>query len=371
MLEGFYLSLMIGPAVPVPALRPVIEAMTSAQVTVSSGQRSGFQLTFALSKQSMLSRVLLPAGYFDPENRVILIATVNGIPSVLMDGVITRQELAPSNEPGQSTLAVTGDDLTRLMDLHEINRSFPAMPPEARVELIMEKYAGLGLVPVVIPSVFMDVPNPFDRNNQERTDLDYIDALAKLVGYVFYLDPGPVPGMTLAYWGPEVKVGIPQPALNVNMDASTNVESLSFSYEGFSKSEFNLRIQNPETKATILIPLPDTGLLNPPLGVKSIPALRIQKLETAGLTLAQAEAQGLARASQSADVISASGQLDVLRYGRMLKARHLVGVRGAGLTYDGLYYVKSVTHNIKRGEYKQSFTLSRNALISFTPVVPP
>ena len=40
-------------------------------------------------------------------------------------------------------------------------------------------------------------------------------------------------------------------------------------------------------------------------------------------------------------------------------------------TYDGLYYVNSVTHNIKRGEYKQSFNLSRDGLISNTPVVPP
>ena len=39
------------------------------------------------------------------------------------------------------------------------------------------------------------------------------------------------------------------------------------------------------------------------------------------------------------------------------KPRQLVGVRGAGPAFDGLYYVKSVTHNIKRGEYKQSFTL--------------
>ena len=68
--------------------------------------------------------------------------------------------------------------------------------------------------------------------------------------------------------------------------------------------------------------------------------------------------------------MSASGTLNVLRYGRVLKARSLVGVRGAGLAYDGLYYVKSVTHDIKHGEYKQSFTLTRNALISTAPTVP-
>jgi hypothetical protein len=65
-------------------------------------------------------------------------------------------------------------------------------------------------------------------------------------------------------------------------------------------------------------------------------------------------------------VISASGTLDVQRYGQILRARSLVGVRGAGMAYDGHYYVKSVTHNIKRGEYKQSFTLSRNAHIPLT-----
>jgi hypothetical protein len=59
-----------------------------------------------------------------------------------------------------------------------------------------------------------------------------------------------------------------------------------------------------------------------------------------------------------------------LRYGRVLKARGLVGVRGAGDAFDGLYYVRSVTHSIKRGEYKQSFSLSRNGLLSVVPKVP-
>ena len=54
----------------------------------------------------------------------------------------------------------------------------------------------------------------------------------------------------------------------------------------------------------------------------------------------------------------------------MLKARQLVGVRGAGLAFDGLYYVESVTHRVKRGEYKQSFELSRNGIVSTVPGVP-
>ena len=44
---------------------------------------------------------------------------------------------------------------------------------------------------------------------------------------------------------------------------------------------------------------------------------------------------------------------------------------GAGITYDGMYYVETVTHNLKHGEYKQSFELSRNGLISTVPQVAP
>lgn len=79
---------------------------------------------------------------------------------------------------------------------------------------------------------------------------------------------------------------------------------------------------------------------------------------------------GLAYASQNSDSVSGRGSLDVAKYGRLLKSRQLVGVRGAGLAYDGLHYVKSVTHEIERGSYKQNFTLARNGLISTVPQVP-
>jgi hypothetical protein len=53
----------------------------------------------------------------------------------------------------------------------------------------------------------------------------------------------------------------------------------------------------------------------------------------------------------------------------VFKARQLAAVRGAGAYYDGKYYVKSVTHNIKRGEYKQSFSLARGGVGSSVSTV--
>lgn len=373
MLKGFYLTLLIGPMIPVPAPQSVIDALTSVQVTTSSGQASGFQLSFALSKKSLLSSVMLPAGYFDPKIRVIVVVTTGGQPTVLMDGIITRQEISPSSAPGQSTLTITGEDLTLLMNLKEKRACYPAMPPEARVALICLNYIDYGIFPVPIPTIVPEIPNPVETIPiQTGTDLSYIQKLAAEAGYVFYIESGPVPLTNIAYWGPEIRIGVPQPALTINMDAQTNVESLSFSMDGQAKVQYTVTITEPITKIGIPIPIPDVGILRPPLTARPTVPLRTQNLPQASkLNPLKAALMGVSQTALASDSISGSGTLDVLRYGRVLKARQLVGVRGVSTAYDGLYYVKSVTHSIKRGEYKQNFTLGRDGLISLTPRVIP
>ncbi len=375
MLKGVHLTLMIGPAVPVAVPQSVLDALTSVQVTTASGQRSGFQLTFTLSTQSPLHTLfLLSGGSAIPIMRVIIVVTVNGAPEVLMDGVITNQEVSPGSEPGKATLTVTGEDLSHVMDLIDFTGvPYPAMPAEARVPLIIAKYAFLGMIPLVIPSILLDVPIPVFRiPRHQGTDLAYINQLADEVGYVFYIDPGPTPGMNTAYWGPEIKVGAPQPALSINQDlGGNNVESLNFNFDNKSKTLPVLFIHNPETKVPIPIPVPDITPLNPPLGAVPPTPTKVEFIsETAKYNPVQAAVIGLTKAAKSSEAVTSTGTLDVMRYGRVLKARKLVGVRGAGAAFDGLYYVKSVTHNIKRGEYKQSFSLSRNGLISTIPRVP-
>ncbi|HEY3138390.1 MAG TPA: hypothetical protein VGL29_20370 [Blastocatellia bacterium] len=373
MLKGVYLTLMIGPVVPIPVPKPVIEALTSVQVTTAAGRASGFQLSFTLNNRSPLHTLFLIAGANTPLLRVIIIATINGTPNVLMDGVMTNQQVTPGSKPGESTLTITGEDLTKVMSLIDFSGiPYPAMPPEARVALIIAKYAMFGMIPLVIPSLFSDLPIPVERIPvQEGNDLAYIQGLAASVGYVFYIDPGPVPGTNVAYWGPEIKVGVPQPALNFDMDAHTNVESLSFNYNGADTVLPIVFIQNSLTKIPIPIPIPKLNPLQPPLGAIPAPITNITMLkETAKLSPMAAIGVGLAVASQSADAVSGNGTLDIVRYGRLLKARQLVGVRGVGTAFDGLYYVKSTTTTIKRGEMKQSFELTRNGLVSITPKVP-
>jgi hypothetical protein len=371
MASSLRLQLMMGPMLPVPVPPQLSDALQSAQVTTSAGQASGFQLTFAVSARSIITSTLLPAGFFDPRTRVVLTAIVAGLPAVLMDGVITRQDLSPSDEPGASTLTVTGEDLSLLMDLTHERACYPALPHNVRAMLICAKYAMYGIVPAAIPPVLTDVPNPTEHIPvQSSTDLAYLKSMASEVGYVFYIEPGPAPGVNIAYWGPEVRVGPLQPALTIGMGAATNVESLSFSFDGLARTQYAVTFTEPNTKLSISLPVPDISLLHPPLAARPAVALRTEPLpDISDRNASEVLLLGMARTSQSADAITGQGKLDVLRYGHVLKARQLVGVRGAGLAYDGVYYVTSVTHEIKRGDYHQSFSLSRDGLISLSPAV--
>ena len=378
LAKGIQMTLMMGPIIPVPAPRVVMDALTGVEVRTSDGAASGFQLTFQFNSKSELNTIFLiaagnTASIGTPPLRVLLIVTLNGTPQPLFDGVMTNVEVQAGNRGSPGTVTVTGEDLTKVMDMQDFSGlPFPAMPIEARVALLCAKYAAFGIIPLPIPILFPDVPIPIDKiPAQKGTDLAYIRELADDVGYVFYIEPGPAPGTNIAYFGPEIKLGVPQPALNVDMDALTNVESLSFSFDPTKGVLPIVFIQNQLTRVPIPIPIPNLNPLQPPLGVLPTPISNLKILkDTAKLNPMQAILRGLSEAKKSQDSVSAKGSLDVLRYGRVLKSRGLVGVRGVGVAYDGLYYVQSVTSTLKRGEFKQSFNLTRNGLISITPRVP-
>ncbi|GAA3636055.1 hypothetical protein ACG5V6_09440 [Streptomyces chitinivorans] len=368
-----HLTLSMGPHLARPVPRAVSEALLSAQITSTAGERSGFQLAFDLTKKGAIISNLLPEGFFDPRTRVIVTTTIKGTPTVLLDGLIVRQEVGASNQPGRTTLTVTGEDLSILMDLEERVDRYPNLSPARRVERILARYADYGVHPDVHPEQIVQQPRAEHRvDYQTGTDLSYVNELARANGYVFYLEPGPRPGRSTAYWGPQRRVGLPQHALNVNMDVHSTVDQLTFAYDGAAREEPQAHWQDPRTRESTLIPQPDIGPLRPPLGRRASPALKRRRLSgTAKKDQAQARAEALARAATSADAISGSGQLDVNRHGYVLRPRELVGVRGAGVTYDGEYYVTSVTHNLTPGSYRQNFTLSREGLIARGDTVRP
>jgi hypothetical protein len=376
-LLGTHLTLLIGPTVPVPVPRTFLDALDSLEISHSDEGRSGFQMLFKMgrSSKSLIDFPLLSSPLLKPPARVIIVLTVGVLPRVLMDGIITNQQLAPGTGSNPTTLTVTGEDVSVMMDREEKNVEHPAQSEMIIAAKIIATYAQFGLIPAVIPPPSLDIPLPTERTPVQRaTDLSYLQELAARFDYAFYVTPGPAPGMNTAYWGPKVRIGLPQKALSVDMGAMTNVDSINFQNNATDATTVTGNVQDRDSNQAT--PVQTNTSTRPPLAAE--PALnqpnvarQVRFNPDGGLNSTQAMSQAQAITDASTDTVSADGELNAARYGDILQARGLVGLRGVGYSYDGLYYVKKVTHKIKRGEYKQSFSLTREGLGATVPMVRP
>ncbi|MDJ0755411.1 MAG: hypothetical protein QNJ45_17940 [Ardenticatenaceae bacterium] len=376
-LFGTIFTLLVGPTVPLPAPPNLLETLDRVEVTHSDEGRSGFQMVFKIGRTQtdFLDYQALSLPLLRPFSRVVMMVTFNAIPQVLFDGVITNQQLSPGQEAGQTRLTVTGEDVSVMMDLKEVSVEHPAQPELVIALKIIATYAQYGLIPTVIPPPTIDVPLPIDRTPvQQGTDLAYLREMAERHAYTFYVEPGPAPLVNKAYWGPRIRVGVPQRALTAGMGSANNIIDINFQNNGLGPQQVSGQIQDRTTN--VALPVQTFASTRIPLVTQPAwltqPHTRQRAFRTSSATTVQAFSQAQAEMDRSQDnVVTGSGTLDALRYEALLKPRGLVGLRGVGYSFDGLYYVKQVNHTIEQGSYQQRFSLEREGLGSITPVVIP
>lgn len=357
---GVRLQLLVGDTVPEPASYEVVSALLDVEVRNETVQRDTFQMTFSLGRDRTADDFgLLRSGMLDVQRRVIIMVFFGARPEVLIDGIITRHQTPVSNRPGHSQLVVSGESIAMRLDLEERNQSYANRSDAIIVREILTRteYTVYGLIPQITDTT--ETPIETDRTpSQQQTDLQYIQALARRNSFVFYIETADMPGTNTAYWGAENRQGMRQPPLTMNMGSATNVENLTTGFNALAGDAPQVTITEPNTGRAIPIPIPASLL--PALAGESAPMLRASiDRRGANLNFSQALLRALSGNSDGADAADASGVLNAAVYGQVLRARRLVDVRGAGRTSDGTYYVKQVTHRIKRGEYKQHFSLTR------------
>ena len=361
----------MGESVPRPVSRELVEAIQSVEVTHADEGRSGFQIIFRVGRRDrgdLAEYRLLANPIFKVFSRVTLVVTLGAAAQVLIDGVITNQQLAPNPEPGKTTLTLTGEDISVMMDLEQRSLEHKAQDEASIAEMILRQYKNYGIEPQVIKPTHIDRPTGSERIPvQQGTDLAYLRQIGQRFAHVFYIIPGQSMGTSIAYWGPPQRQTQPQKTLTVNMGSFTNVRSINFQYNGMSATRLEGSAQDRRTNE--IRSVREDRSDRPPLS--QFPALgnqrhyRVTQFRQTGRDTAQAGARAQAEADRSVDnVVTASGELDTVHYGSVLKLRGLVGLRGVGHSYDGLYYVKRVSHRISPGQYQQSFTLTREGLVS-------
>lgn len=371
-LPHIILGLYIGKNTLKKAERGLLEMLQRVEVNQSDdGGQQGFQITFA--GQRPLGRStdfpLLKDPILTPGNRVVITVTIAARPRVLMDGIITHQQLPTGGGDGEVSLVITGKDISVLMDLEEKSKGYKDMKHKEVVEQILSAYTKFGISSdVKTPTAKWPLSPPQQMPAQSGvTDLAYLKALASANGFRFYVMPGSAPGKCTAYWGPPIRQGSQQPALTVNMGTRTNVEKLDFSYDAQAAAQVSGGVADPDGDKAQVADVTNSSLKtafarqSPFSGDR--PLLRKIWLGYAGPDANEAKARAQAIADQSIDQAArATGTLDTLRYADLLMVPGIVAVRGAGGTYDGDYALKSVKHRINIAEYKQEFTLTREGV---------
>lgn len=369
------LGLRIGSGTPGPAPGRLMRALRNVEVTQQDSAPCGFQLTFSAEAAAEGEQLAIADDpLLAPFNRVLVRTAVDGVAQTLIDGYITHQQHLPANGPQGSTFLVTGEDVSVKLDLVDYSREFPAFTDAMTAEEILLPWAAiLGLVPEVIPTPTSLVPVQ-SVPQQTETDRALLARLARQNGYVFYVTPGEEPFTNVAYWGPPPRGGAPQGLLDVAVGAASTVDSLQARYDALAPvTYFGYVI---ETLVEPFLPVPVLTLQStrtPSLAAK--PALTAEDfLSLTGRhelwredqldpVTANVRAQALTDVSTDA-VVQAECEVSVTRLGRILAAPGVVGVRGAGEAYDGLYYLKSATHRIGLGhdagwDYTQQLTMTR------------
>ena len=133
-----------------------MNALKHVKVINDADGQDGFQITFTLGKDKLGDYSLLSSGVLDPDKRVVIGVLLGASLEPLIDGVIYHHQVTPSNEPGMSTLTVSGRDISVLLDLEEKNAEYKNRPDFLIVNEILASYAQYGIVPQVMPTT--DVP---------------------------------------------------------------------------------------------------------------------------------------------------------------------------------------------------------------------
>lgn len=376
VLSSIQLQLLIGQIVPLPAPQALMNALQNVEITQSDV--AGFQMTFRVEPDQQLSAdfSVVSNQLLQPGSRVVISVTINVTPRVIMDGIITNHQFSYDGS-GAMLFTVTGEDISVMMDMYELSLEYPGMGDATIALFVLAKYALFGVTPLVIPPLTNNVPLPIEEIPQQNTtDRNYLRSLAAEHGYIFFVQAGPVPLQSLAYWGPVTRIGLPQKALTINAGPFSNVDSLNFSYDALAPTQVYGAVSDEESET--VLPLLTLGssrippLASMPAWLVNQPFVRKTLLDYQGSSYLDAFMRAQAITDQATTaVVTASGTLNVLRYGDIMSAPGLVGVRGAGFSYDGYYYVTNVSHHISVGQYTQDFALAREGIGSTTSGVIP
>lgn len=357
--DYFLVQLMYAP---LPA--QLVTALRQIEVECALNRAASFRLSFALSRTEWGDLDVLALPILRPLVPVtIRVAFGLGVPQALINGFIQHASLKMGDAPGTATLEVVGSDmLGTAMPLIQQPMPWPAMPDSEIVRALFAKYA---LAPLVDP--LPPTRTAVDTiTTQLPTDAQYVIELADTYGFDLFIAPEPVSGNDFAHFHLPIPPPATQGTLSIDFGMETNLEQFDVNYDmlaptgvvGFASDPFT-RVPTPIV-APLSADLPRG--MEPALNRIMPPPIERARGGLGGANPAEAMLRATARATRTSRAINASGEVNSLKFGRILHLGLPVAIRGAGREHSGYYDLATITHLITRDGYTQYFTARRNAV---------
>ena len=275
----------------------------------------------------------------------------------LIEGRVVAQRFVMGGGPNESKAVIVAHDESSLMNREDKARLFEDMSPEDIAAQIFGEYgfdADTESSGVGSPSLERVVM-------QRGTDFGLLRRLARRANMVVHVEPGANPGQTVGRFRrlPTTAGDLPEMLLsgrdrNVNrlsleLDALSPVTALANQIDPADLSTLTAEVQQAETRmlgdeATNDLADPKTVFLDDP---------------SADLTEMEAGVQ--ATVDRGAWAYSGEGEVSAEIYTGVLRPYEVLSVAGAGTRLSGEYLVSEVSHTFTDDDYKQAFTLRRNA----------
>jgi phage protein D len=362
--------LSAGASSPSAVAADVIDAVDRIVVRQEHDGPSTFQLLLNADESARVEDDLPIVGgkVFAPGNRVRIGVRLGSTECWLVDGAAVHAELVYGAGTGTFTYSVIGEDLSVFMRLQEKAAEWPGRSAAQIVREILANYASYGLQSsVTAPENDVTPEASAWIRQQNGDDLSYVRALGRPYGFIFGLHCGTTTSApTTAYWGPPPRATSSLPALRLGDGTSSDVTSISFSYDG-TAAQLYAGGSRDDTASDAALAVASstewslTKLASSPSVTSTLARTRRFIDPSAAGALARSSVDGLTQTS-ARSAARAVAALDGMEYGAVVTPASLLAVRGAGATYDGNYYVERVEHTLARGSYKQEITMSREGL---------
>jgi hypothetical protein len=347
----------------VPLLPPFMAALDGIEVETAVDAASVLRLRFNLSRNFMGDWDPPVADVFRPLVPVtVAVSSGSPLPETVINAYVREVNQTGRGAASGTTAEVVAMDATAtLMNLIEQPMPHPNLDPATIASIIFGRYA---ITPLPLPTP--PTRTIADTTTIQRgTDARMLREMARALAYECYIQPDPITGLDAGHFHPPLTAVPPQGVLSVDFGTATNLVDFTVSYDTLRPTAAISAEADP--RSGVPVPAPAVAPLAPPEGLEPtlmriVPPRVSRPTARDAANPAELFRQNQAIVDRSSRALSATGTVDAVKYGRVLRPGLPVLVRGAGRAYSGVWYVTRVSHSISTGAWTQSFNATRNAL---------